>query len=101
MQVAVRYRAAAERADIGGDWYDVVPLDEDRFVFVVGDVSGHDVRVAAVMASLNYACRAYALEGHPPAVILSRLRRMLDLTHPHRPAADRAERTQPDTAHHR
>jgi len=80
LDIAVRYRAAAERADIGGDWYDVVPLDEDRFVFVVGDVSGHDVRAAAVMASLNYACRAYALEGHPPAVILSRLRRMLDLT---------------------
>jgi serine phosphatase RsbU (regulator of sigma subunit) len=79
VEVAVRYRAAAERADIGGDWYDVVPLDEDRFVFVVGDVSGHDVRAAAMMASLNYACRAYALEGHPPAVILSRLRRMLDL----------------------
>jgi Stage II sporulation protein E (SpoIIE) len=79
LQVAVRYLAAADSADIGGDWYDVVPLDEDRFVFVVGDVSGHDVRAAAVMASLHYACRAYALEGHPPAVILGRLRGMLDL----------------------
>lgn len=80
LEIAVRYRAAAERADVGGDWYDVVPLDENRFMFVVGDVSGHDIRAAAAMASLNYACRAYALEGHPPAVILSRLRRMLDLT---------------------
>ena len=79
LQIAVRYRAAAERADIGGDWYDVVPLDENRFVFVVGDVSGHDIRAAALMASLNYACRAYALEDHPPAVILNRLHRMLDL----------------------
>lgn len=80
VEIAVRYRAAAEGADIGGDWYDVVPLDEDRFVFVIGDVSGHDVRAATVMASLHYACRAYALEGHPPAVILDRLRRMLDVT---------------------
>jgi Stage II sporulation protein E (SpoIIE) len=79
LEVAVRYLAAADSADIGGDWYDVVPLDEDRFVFVVGDVSGHDVRAATVMASLHYACRAYALEGHPPAVILERLRGMLDL----------------------
>jgi serine phosphatase RsbU (regulator of sigma subunit) len=79
LEIAVRYRSAAERADIGGDWYDVVPLDEDRFVFVIGDVSGHDLRAATVMASLHYACRAYALEGHPPGLILSRLRRMLDV----------------------
>jgi serine phosphatase RsbU (regulator of sigma subunit) len=58
----------------------VVPLDEDRFVFVVGDVSGHDIRAAAVMASLNYACRAYALEGHAPEVIVGQLRRMLDVS---------------------
>ena len=80
LEIAVRYRAAADRADIGGDWYDLVPLDEDKVVFVVGDVSGHDVRAAAVMASLHYACRAYALEGHPPAAILGRLRRLLDVT---------------------
>lgn len=80
VEVAVRYRAAANSADIGGDWYDVVPLDQDRFVFVVGDVSGHDVRAAAVMASLHYACRDYALEGHQPAAIMSRLRRLLDVT---------------------
>jgi serine phosphatase RsbU (regulator of sigma subunit) len=58
----------------------VVPLDQDRFMFVIGDVSGHDVRAAAVMASLHYACRAYALEGHPPEAILARLRGMLDVT---------------------
>lgn len=80
LEIAVRYRAAADGADIGGDWYDLVPLDEDRVVFVVGDVSGHDVRAAAVMASLHYACGAYALEGHPPAAILARLRRLLDVT---------------------
>jgi serine phosphatase RsbU (regulator of sigma subunit) len=80
LEVAVRYRAATDSADIGGDWYDVVPLDEDRFVFVVGDVSGHDVRAAAVMASLHYACRDYALEGHQPVAIMSRLRRLLDVS---------------------
>jgi serine phosphatase RsbU (regulator of sigma subunit) len=80
LEVAVRYRAATNSADIGGDWYDVVPLDEDRFVFVVGDVSGHDVRAAAVMASLHYACRDYALEGHQPVAIMSRLRRLLDVS---------------------
>ena len=80
LEVVVRYRAATNSADIGGDWYDVVPLDEDRFVFVVGDVSGHDVRAAAMMASLHYACRDYALEGHQPVAIMSRLRRLLDVS---------------------
>lgn len=80
LEIVVRYRAAAEKAYVGGDWYDVVPAGEDRFVFVIGDVSGHDVQAAAVMASLHYACRAYALEGHPPAEILGRLRDMLDVT---------------------
>jgi serine phosphatase RsbU (regulator of sigma subunit) len=79
MQIAVRYLPGAGGADVGGDWYDVVPLDDGRFVFVVGDVSGHGVRAAAMMASLHYASRAYALEGHPPAVILDQLTRTMDI----------------------
>jgi Stage II sporulation protein E (SpoIIE) len=79
MQIAVRYLPGAGGVDIGGDWYDVVPLEDGRFVFVVGDVSGRGVRAAASMASLHYASRAYALEGHPPAVILDRLARTMDI----------------------
>jgi serine phosphatase RsbU (regulator of sigma subunit) len=79
MQIAVRYLPGAGGADVGGDWYDVVPLDDARFVFVVGDVSGRGVRAAAMMASLHYASRAYALEGHPPTVILDQLTRTMDL----------------------
>jgi len=79
MQIAVRYLPGATGVDIGGDWYDVVPVDEARFVFIIGDVSGRGVRAAAVMASLQFAGRAHALEGHPPATILDRLRRSLDL----------------------
>jgi serine phosphatase RsbU (regulator of sigma subunit) len=79
MQIAVRYLPGAVGADIGGDWYDVVPLEDGRFVFVIGDVSGRGVRAAAAMASLHYASRAYALEGHPPTVILDRLTRTMDI----------------------
>lgn len=79
LEVAVRYLPAADGAEIGGDWYDLVPLADGRVVFLVGDVSGHDVRAAAVMASMYFAGRAYALEGHPPADVLDRLRPMLDL----------------------
>ena len=79
MQIAVRYLPGVSGTEVGGDWYDVVPLGDDRFVFVVGDVSGRGVRAAALMASLHYASRAYALEGHPPAVILDQLTRTMDI----------------------
>ena len=79
MQIAVRYLPGVSGTEVGGDWYDVVPLGGDQFVFVVGDVSGRGVRAAALMASLQYASRAYALEGHPPAVILGQLTRTMDI----------------------
>jgi serine phosphatase RsbU (regulator of sigma subunit) len=79
MQIAVRYLPGVSGTEVGGDWYDVVPLGGGRFVFVVGDVSGRGVRAAALMASLHYASRAYALEGHPPAVILDQLTRTMDI----------------------
>jgi serine phosphatase RsbU (regulator of sigma subunit) len=57
MQIAVRYLPGMSGTEAGGDWYDVVPLDDERFVFVVGDVSGRGVRAASIMASLHYASR--------------------------------------------
>ncbi len=79
MEIAARYLPGADGADVGGDWYDVIPLPDGRFIFLIGDVSGHGVEAATVMASLHYASRAYAVEGHHPAVILDRLRGLLDL----------------------
>jgi hypothetical protein len=79
MQIAVRYLPGVSGTEVGGDWYDVVPLGGGRFVFVVGDVSGRGIQAAATMASLQYSSRAYALEGHPPAVILERLTRTMDI----------------------
>ncbi len=67
IELAVRYVAGVEGVDIGGDWYDVVTLDDGRLFFVVGDVSGRGLRAATVMASLRYAIRAYATQGDEPA----------------------------------
>jgi serine phosphatase RsbU (regulator of sigma subunit) len=72
LEVAVRYRPASAGHQIGGDWYDVVPLAAGRVGLVVGDVQGHDVQAAAVMGQLRTALRAYAAEGHPPAEVLAR-----------------------------
>ncbi|MFF8404083.1 SpoIIE family protein phosphatase [Streptomyces sp. NPDC014846] len=70
--VAVRYRSAAVGRDIGGDWYDLIPLPGGRVGAVIGDVQGHDTHAAAVMGQLRIVLRAYAAEGHPPATVMAR-----------------------------
>ncbi|MER7623206.1 SpoIIE family protein phosphatase [Streptomyces sp. NPDC126503] len=71
-QVAVRYRSARLGRDIGGDWYDVIPLPGGRVGAVIGDVQGHDTHAAAVMGQLRIVLRAYAAEGHTPATVMAR-----------------------------
>ncbi|MFJ9797276.1 SpoIIE family protein phosphatase [Streptomyces sp. NPDC101145] len=71
-QVAVRYRAGRLGRDIGGDWYDVIPLPGGRVGAVIGDVQGHDTHAAAVMGQLRIVLRAYAAEGHTPATVMAR-----------------------------
>ncbi|UWE09543.1 SpoIIE family protein phosphatase [Actinacidiphila bryophytorum] len=75
--VAVRYHAASSGREVGGDWYDVVALPQNRVGLVVGDVQGHDTHAAAVMGQLRIALRAYAAEGHPPSTVLARASRFL------------------------
>lgn len=75
--IAVRYHAASSGREVGGDWYDVVTLPQDRVGLVVGDVQGHDTHAAAVMGQLRIALRAYAAEGHPPSTVLARASRLL------------------------
>ncbi|WP_059009914.1 ATP-binding SpoIIE family protein phosphatase [Streptomyces specialis] len=77
MWVAARYVPTGGGLQVGGDWYDVIPLPTGRVALVIGDVQGHDVRAAAVMAQLRIALRAYASEGHHPDAVLSRASRFL------------------------
>ncbi|MFJ3923140.1 SpoIIE family protein phosphatase [Streptomyces sp. NPDC090022] len=72
VKIAVRYRAARMGRDIGGDWYDVVPLGEGRVGVMIGDVEGHDTDAAAVMGQLRIVMRAYATEGHTPGAAMAR-----------------------------
>lgn len=72
LDLTTRYRPAHASGDIGGDWYDAIPLPDGRVIAVVGDVQGHDVTAAAVMGQLRIALRAYADEGHPPATVMAR-----------------------------
>jgi serine phosphatase RsbU (regulator of sigma subunit)/anti-sigma regulatory factor (Ser/Thr protein kinase) len=77
VEIAVRYHAARSGREVGGDWYDVVALPQNRVALVVGDVQGHDTHAAAVMGQLRIALRAYAAEGHAPSTVLARASRFL------------------------
>jgi len=72
---AVRYEPANPPLEVGGDWYDVVPLAGDRIGIVVGDCVGRGLAAAAVMGQLRSACRALLLEASSPAHTLGALDR--------------------------
>jgi serine phosphatase RsbU (regulator of sigma subunit) len=73
LQTSARYVPATSGIDVGGDWYDVVAIDERSVLLLVGDVSGHGLRAATTMASLRYAALAYAAQDPQPAALLERL----------------------------
>ena len=70
------YRPGGADVDVGGDWYDVLPLDDGSVVFSLGDVMGKGIPAAIVMSELRAALRAYALLDPDPAVLLPRLDRL-------------------------
>ena len=74
---AARYLPWTSAADVGGDWYDLIPLGPDTVGVVIGDVAGHSTGAAATMGQLRNGLRAYALEGHSPTTMMDRLNRLL------------------------
>ena len=77
LTAASRYIPATTDVEVGGDWYDIVPLPDGRVGLVVGDVAGHGVAAAAAMGQLRMALRAYAVDNLPPADALQRCNRVL------------------------
>ncbi len=70
---AVRYQPATSPLQVGGDWYDVVDLDDGRIALIVGDCVGHGLEAAAVMGQIRSACRALLLEQPSPSAALAGL----------------------------
>ncbi|HEY1778089.1 MAG TPA: PP2C family protein-serine/threonine phosphatase [Solirubrobacteraceae bacterium] len=81
LSTSARYVPATSGIDVGGDWYDLVEVDERTVLLVVGDVSGHGLRAATTMASLRYAALAYATSDPTPATILARLSNFANRQH--------------------
>ncbi len=66
LALGVRYVAGERGVEVGGDWYDVIPLSAGRVALVVGDVMGRGIEAATIMGQVRTAVRAYASLDMPP-----------------------------------
>ncbi|RIV38828.1 SpoIIE family protein phosphatase [Micromonospora radicis] len=74
---AAEYVPTGGDAEVGGDFYDVVPLPDGRWLVVIGDVSGKGVQAAAVTGLVRDVIRVLAGDGKPLPELLSRLNETL------------------------
>ncbi|MGX1852339.1 SpoIIE family protein phosphatase [Streptomyces sp. NPDC055299] len=75
LEIASRYQPAGAASEVGGDWFDVIPLAGDRTALVVGDVMGSGINAAATMGQLRNTTRALADLGLDPAQVLQHVDR--------------------------
>ncbi|GAA2925266.1 SpoIIE family protein phosphatase [Kitasatospora cinereorecta] len=75
LDVAARYLPATRGMGIGGDFYDLIRLDDSTAAVTIGDVQGHNVNAAALMGQVRTAVHASA--GAPPDEVLGRTNRLL------------------------
>ncbi|MEU6537435.1 SpoIIE family protein phosphatase [Streptomyces sp. NPDC047000] len=77
LEVASRYQPAGTTTEVGGDWFDVIPLEDDRTALVVGDVMGSGIDAAATMGRLRTAADTLAPLRLAPEQLLGHLDRMV------------------------
>ncbi|MGW3146204.1 SpoIIE family protein phosphatase [Streptomyces sp. NPDC001177] len=73
LEVASRYQPAGATTEVGGDWFDVIPLEGGKTALVVGDVMGSGINAAATMGRLRTATTTLASLDLDPAVLLEHL----------------------------
>jgi phosphoserine phosphatase RsbU/P len=64
-------------ADVGGDFYDVVPMRNDRWLVVIGDVSGKGVQAATITGLVRDVVRVLVRDGRSVAEIIPRINETL------------------------
>ncbi|MGW2474139.1 SpoIIE family protein phosphatase [Streptomyces sp. NPDC001665] len=73
LDVVSRYRPAASRYEVGGDWFDVIGLRDDGTALVVGDVMGSGINAATTMGRLRTATQTLSRLSLEPAEVLRHL----------------------------
>src|SRR5208282_116242 len=73
-QIAAAWQPARE---VGGDYFDVIQLDEKRIGICIGDVAGKGITAALLMANLQASFRAFATPEESPAAVCAKLNAFL------------------------
>ncbi|MGC0312588.1 ATP-binding SpoIIE family protein phosphatase [Kitasatospora acidiphila] len=73
VRLAHRYLPGESEAQVGGDWYDAIPLPGNRVALIVGDVMGHSLTSAAIMGQLRTSAQTLAALDLPPHEVLYHL----------------------------
>jgi PAS domain S-box-containing protein len=72
LDLAAGYLPASDGVHVGGDWYDVFLLCDNRVGLVIGDVAGHSITSASIMGQVRSMLRAYAIDRPDPGDVLQR-----------------------------
>jgi phosphoserine phosphatase RsbU/P len=83
LRIGHLYRSAsAGAAEVGGDFYDLIELEHGKIGIVIGDISGKGLAAATSTSLVRNSLRAYAFEGHDPALVISKTSGVLFGHHP-------------------
>ncbi|MFF4803158.1 SpoIIE family protein phosphatase [Streptomyces sp. NPDC001351] len=77
LRVTARYRPAGHGVEVGGDFYDLIRLNDTTLAAAIGDVQGHDIDAAALMGQVRTAVHSQAAAGASPGDVLGRTNRLL------------------------
>jgi PAS domain S-box-containing protein len=77
LRFEARYHPAAPGSEVGGDWFEVVALNDGAVALTIGDVAGRGIRAAAVMGQIRPALGAYVRDGHGPKAAVERIHRLM------------------------
>jgi len=76
LEFAARYVPGGPGVDVGGDWYDVLPLPRGKVGLVIGDVAGRGLHAASVMGQLRTTLRVFGDDHAAPGAALTRADRI-------------------------
>ena len=71
LEVAVRYHSISDGGDVGGDFYDLFDIADDRWLVVVGDVCGKGTAAAVLTGLARHTLRAIAMREREPVAMLA------------------------------